>query len=207
LRYVYIHSRIFAQIFEFMKHVLFGLLIAITFASCTKDTNPRYIQKKCCNSEETQWVFAQSPNDSGAASFFFMPQIFAPGTEAANSNFKSVESGVANYKITIRIGEDAVWLYDGPAPISWNGDVASSQLAAQSGIYNYDLVATFTNGETVTISKQYFCLIREFATCPDNVNTCVLNSMFDINDTTAPIQYINEAAVTSTRIYDRCVNP
>jgi hypothetical protein len=190
-----------------MKHILFGILLVMCFASCTKDTTPRYIQKNCCNSEETQWVFAQSANDTGAASFFFLPQIFAPGTEGANSNFKSVDSGVANYKMSIRIGEDAVWVYDGPAPINWNGLVASSQLAAQSGIYNYDLVATFTNGETVTISKQFFCLIREFATCPDNASTCVFNSMFNINDTTAPYPYIMEDSIVKTRVYDRCANP
>lgn len=189
-----------------MKHVLFVLMLALAFASCKK-TSPRYIQKNCCNNEQTQWVFAQSPNDSGPASYFFLPQVFAPGTEESNSTFKSVESGVAHYSAEVRIGKDIVWLHEGPAPINWNGEVASTKLPAQSGIYNYDVTVTFTNGEIVTVKDQNFCLIREYASCPDNVNTCVLNSMFSITDTTAPTQYINEAALLTTRIYDRCKAP
>lgn len=190
-----------------MKQLFIGLLIVMAFASCTKNTRPRYIQKNCCNNETTQWVYTQSLNDSGPASYFFLPQVFAPGTEEANSNFKSVHSGVANYDMTITIGEDVVWLYEGPGPINWNGDIASSQLAAQSGIYTYDLTVTFTNGEVVTIKNQNFCLIREFATCPEDINSCVLNSMFDINDTTLPYQYLLEDELLNTRLYKRCKNP
>ncbi len=190
-----------------MKHLLFGVIIALAFASCTKSTRPRYIQKNCCNNDETQWVFSQSANDSGPDSYFFLPQVFAPGTEETNSKFKSVESGVSNYNITIRIGEDVVWLYDGNPPIAWSGDVASSNLAAQSGIYTYDLAATFTNGETVTIKDQNFCLIREYATCPDDINDCVLTSMFDINDTTLPYLNLKETELTNTSLYRRCENP
>ncbi len=182
-------------------------MIALTFASCTKNTRPRYIQKNCCNNDVTQWVYAQSLNDSGTASYFFLPQVFAPGTEESNSNFKSVHDGVANYNMTIYIGEDVVWLYEGPGPINWSGDIASSQLAAQSGIYNYDLVVTFNNGEVVTLKEQNFCLIREYATCPEDINSCVLTSMFDISDTTMPYLHLKEEQLLDTRLYRRCKNP
>jgi hypothetical protein len=187
-----------------MKPLFYLLLLLVTLSSCTKNTRPRYIEKNCCNSEVTQWVLVQSPNDTGPASYFFLPQVFAPGSEGGNSSFESAEAGVANYNITISIGEDIVWLYDGAPPIKWDGKIASSQLAAQSGIYTYNLIATFTNGEVVTITDQDFCLIREFASCPEDVNQCVLKTMFDINDTTLPTQYINEDTLTKSRLYNRC---
>jgi len=187
-----------------MKFILPIVALVILVASCNKPTSPSYIEKNCCNSEVTQWVLAQSANDTGPASYFFLPQVFNPGSEEANRNFVSSEVGIANYKMEIRLKDDVVWLYDGPAPIFWDGYIATSQLPAQSGVYNYDLTATFTNGEVVTFTEQYFCLVREFASCPQDVTTCVLRSMFDINDTTAPTQYINEEALLTTGLYKKC---
>lgn len=187
-----------------MKSTFCLLLVVLILAGCTKATRPRFIEKNCCNSAETQWVVVQSSNDSAPNSYFFMPQVFAPGTEDGNNTFKSVESGVANYQMSIRLGEDVIWLYDSLPPINWDGNIANSELPAQSGVYTYDLTATFTNGKVATVKDQNFCLIREFAVCPQNFDKCVLRSMFDINDTTAPNQYINESALTSTGLYRRC---
>lgn len=148
----------------------------------------------------------QSANDTGPASYFFLPQVFNPGSEDANKFFSSTELGVASYNIEIRLNEDVIWLYEGVPPITWDGNIATSQLPAQSGVYNYNLIATFTNGEVKTIENQSFCLVREFASCPEDVNQCVLRSMFDINDTTAPTQYIKETELERTRLFDKCKN-
>lgn len=187
-----------------MKFVLPIIALIILIASCNKPTSPQYIERNCCNSEVTQWILAQSANDTGPTSYFFLPQVFNPGSESLNSNFVSTESGIANYQMEIRLKDDIVWLYDGPAPINWNGYIATSQLPAQSGVYTYDLTATFTNGEVVTFTEQNFCLVREFASCPQDVTTCVLRSMFDINADTAPIPYIQGDSLFVTSLYKKC---
>ncbi|CAN5397902.1 hypothetical protein BH09BAC1_BH09BAC1_11350 [soil metagenome] len=187
-----------------MRFVLLLLCVCLLAVACTKPTSPHYIEKNCCNSSTTQWVLVQSSNDTNPASYFFLPQVFNPGSEAENGNFVSTESGVDRYAITIRLKKDIIWLYEGVPPINWNGNIAASGIPAQSGVYTYDLTATFTNGEVKTIKDQNFCLIREFATCPEDVTQCVLRSMFDINDTTAPTQYIKEASLLTTRLYDKC---
>ncbi len=187
-----------------MKPVFYSLLLSLALFSCTKGTRPRYIEHNCCNSATTQWVLVQSDNDTAPPSYFFLPQVFAPGTEDDNKYFKSAESGIANYDITISLDDEVIWLYEGPGPILWDGNIAATQLSAQSGVYNYNLTATFTNGEVRTLTNQKFCLLRQFSACPETVDSCVLRTMFDINDTTLPKQYIKEEALLSTSLFKRC---
>ena len=186
-----------------MKYAFLLLITLVTLAGCTKETKSNYIVKNCCNADASEWLVRKSMNADSTYSFFFLPQVFTPDGYGNNNEFTSIDQGVATYDIIITLDEEPIWSYTGAPPIKWDGNVATSLLAAESGVYTYNLTATFANGEVYT-GEHHFCLIREFAKCPEFIDSCVLGTMFDINDTTAPHQYIKETAVKDTRLYQRC---